>query len=541
MVSLMNRLWLSIWILYLCTPAYNVLAVPLVTTPLQQPELENPAMDNVVDPRDADIPKMFVPQARNESTLFIPTDRENHLTGNFKKPYLIDVNLQIDDKFHWYLTQSLDTARDAKADLVIIRLTTLGGELHTSLKLASRLLEVDWATVVVWIPDEAISGGAIIAMGADAVYMKPSATIGDVGIIHLTYWGAGVLAEEKDVSYYASVMRQLAVRSGRHPEVVAAMMDRKLKVFQATEIASGKRVYINEPQSENPAITALVKVDLPLDEAGNDRFLTVSGKRAKQLDLCEETFESESAMLKQLTSVEPVLIQLNWREELAFSLNGPWISGFIIIVGLICLYIEFTVPGVTLPGLISMFCFGIFFWSHVLIGTAGGLEIMMFLLGAACLLIEIFLLPGFGVFGVAGLILIGLSLLLATQDFLIPQTRDQWKHLEQHGLSLMLAGIVVAGLIAFQLFYLDSIPGFAKFQLKPEPMPAATVAADQVHPAATLTLGMPGTAHSDLRPSGKAVIEGQFVDVVSDGDYVERGSAVRVIRIEGNIVTVRRV
>ncbi|MFO0943223.1 MAG: hypothetical protein U0930_21015 [Pirellulales bacterium] len=103
-----------------------------------------------------------------------------------------------------------------------------------------------------------------------------------------------------------------------------------------------------------------------------------------------------------------------------------------------------------------------------MIGTAGGLEIMMFLASAACLLIEIFLLPGFGIFGIAGLALLGISLLLATQDFLIPQSAEQWKHLERNGLSLAIAGIVVAGLIAFQLFYLDSIPGFAKFQPQTE-------------------------------------------------------------------------
>lgn len=512
---------------------------------LPQPGIDDqpavrPEKHRVQDQRDSDIPPMFLPQDRDDANLFIPPARKDYLNGGFKRPYLIDVNLGIDDLFKWYLTKSLSTAKEAGADLVVIRLTTLGGELHTSLQLASKLLEIDWATVVIWIPDEAISGGAIVSMGADAIYMKPSATIGDVGIIHLNLWGAGVLAEEKEVSYYASVMRQLAVRSGRHPEVVASMMDRKLKVVQATEKASGKKVYLTEGQSQNPAILARVKLDLPLDEAGNDRFLTVSGTRAKQLELCEETFDSESSMLKQLTSVVPVRIQLNWRDELAFSLNGPWISGFIVIVGLVCLYIEFTIPGVTLPGLISMCCFALFFWSHLLVGTAGGLEIMMFLLGAACLMLEIFLLPGFGIFGIAGLLLVGLSLLLATQDFLIPQTREQWQHLERNGLSLALAGIVVAGLIAFQLFYLDTIPGFSKFQLKPEPMPAATVASDFVHPAATLNVGMPGMAHSDLRPSGKALIDGQYVDVVSDGDYVERGTAVQVIRIEGNIVTVRK-
>ncbi|MFO0943222.1 MAG: hypothetical protein U0930_21010 [Pirellulales bacterium] len=276
-----------------------------------QPGIENRPLNNHDDQRDLQIPPMFVPRQLDESNLFIPQARKELLNGNFKKPYLIDVNLGIDGLFRWYLTRSLNTAKQAGADLVIIRLTTLGGELHTSLQLASNLLEIDWATVVVWIPNEAISGGAIVSMGADAIYMKPSATIGDVGIIHLQFWGAGVLAEEKDVSYYASVMRQLAVRSGRHPEVVAAMMDRKLKVIQATDKATGKKVFLNESQSLNQATLAKVNIDQPLDEAGNDRFLTVSGKRAMQLDLCEETFESEAAMLKQLTSVEPVRIQLN--------------------------------------------------------------------------------------------------------------------------------------------------------------------------------------------------------------------------------------
>ena len=319
------------------------------------------------------------------------------------------------------------------------------------------------------------------------------------------------------------------------------MADRKLKVWSATHLQSGKQAFLNQTHIDTPEIADQFKIGAPIEEAGNDRFLTVDGSRAVQLWLGDATFESETEMIKAFTAATPIRISVNWRDNLVYTMNRPWFTAIILLVGAICLYIEFTAPGVSLPGLIAMLCFAAFFWSHILGGTAGGIEIMMFVVGCVCLLLELFLFPGFGVFGIAGLGLIGISLLMATQDFLIPQSAEQWKLFEQNALSVMLGGVVVAALIAVQIFWFDSIPGFKRFQLNPETIAPTEPTAAVVSAFADLNVGDRGVAHSDLRPSGKARFGESIVDVLSDGDFVERQSQVSILRIEGNVITVRRI
>jgi membrane-bound serine protease (ClpP class) len=467
-------------------------------------------------------------------------ERESLLTEQFKKPYLIEVDGPITGFFDWYISKSLEQARRNQADLVIIKLTTPGGELDLSLQLARKLLGIQWAKTVIWIPQEAISGGAIMSLGADAIYMRESAMFGDAGPVYLTPWGDMVHAEEKIVSYTAESIRQLARDAGRPVEIAAAMADRKLKVFTATEKATGRKAFLSELEAKTPQIADQFEVGAAVAEAGNDRFLTVSGERAQQLLLSDALFDSEAEMLKALSSEPPVRITIHWKDRWIYRLNRPFWTGLILIVGIVSLYFEFTIPGATLPGLISLLCFGTFFWSHILGGTAGGLEIVMFVMGAVCMLLELFVFPGFGVFGIAGFGLIGTSLLLATQDFVLPTTAQQWQQLQGNGLSILLAGIVLACLIIVQVFWLDSIPGFSRLQLKPEEQ-AHLTPTQSAHPASMLQLGVRGTTMSDLRPSGKAMLDGHVVDVLSEGDYVERGTDVSIIRIEGNVITVRRV
>jgi membrane-bound serine protease (ClpP class) len=148
-------------------------------------------------------------------------------------------------------------------------------------------------------------------------------------------------------------------------------------------------------------------------------------------------------------------------------------------------------------------------------------------------------LPGFGIFGIGGLGLIAVGLIMATQDFLIPETPLQWQQLQNNSLSVLAAFLILGLLITVQVMIFDTIPGFGRFQLQPEEQVLTTEPAIP-HAAYQLALGDRGVSQSDLRPSGKAVFGEQLVDVLTEGDYVERGTEVHVVRIEGNVITVRR-
>ncbi|MBX3420562.1 MAG: hypothetical protein KF752_03295 [Pirellulaceae bacterium] len=465
--------------------------------------------------------------------------RPDPLSETLERVYVIDINRPIDGLFDWYLNNRLTRARNHQADLVLIRLTTPGGDLELSLSAARKLREIDWATIAIWIPEEAISGGAIMALGADVVYMRKSAILGDAGPIMFGPGGQFVHAEEKIVSYTSTAVRELATSSGRPAAIAEAMVNRKLKVYPATDKTTGQTSFLTEQETQRDEVRERFDIGDAIPEAGHDLFLTVGAERAQQLELCDAVFESETELLKQLTSQPITTTTLDWKDTLVYILNRPWFTGLLLIMGLIGLYWEITSPGLGLPGVVAIACFGIFFWSHFLGGTAGWLEVTLFALGVGLLLLELFVVPGFGVFGISGLAMIALALVMATQDVLVPSTQEQWRQFQVNGLSVLTAFAILATIIVVQVMVFDTIPGLKRFQLQPEEVQGTTNS-----PVETLydglNIGQRGVSQSDLRPSGKVAFGEKILDVLTEGDYVERGTEVYILRIEGNIVTVRR-
>jgi membrane-bound serine protease (ClpP class) len=228
-------------------------------------------------------------------------------------------------------------------------------------------------------------------------------------------------------------------------------------------------------------------------------------------------------------------------------LNRPWLSGLLLFVALIALYVELAAPGISVAGLTSLACFGVFFWSHALGGTSGWLEVLIFVLGVLCIVVEIFLLPGFGVFGLTGVLLVLLSLIMATQDFILPNNKIQWEQFQTNSL-IVLGSIAVVGILFLaQLLLLDSLPGLKRFQLRTPSVDGTLSAAGTELLVSTATsevalpnVGDQGVTESVLRPSGKVVFDTRLIDVVTEGDYLDPGTPVEVIRREGNRIIVRK-
>ncbi len=469
------------------------------------------------------------------------------LTAKYSKALLIDLEGPIFARFHWYLNHRIDLAQRQQADLIVLRLTSPGGDLEYSLQLARKLRDIDWATTVVFIPEEAISGAAIIALGCDRIYMQEGSMIGDAGPIQLGAGGQFEHVPEKFLSYAANAVREIASSQNRSPALAEAMVDRSLVVLECTDKATGQKAYLSEKELAVEQVAANYDIGQPVPETGQDRFLTVGAARANDLGLSEGLFKSEQELLAQMTiaTIEPT--RLNWVDNTVFFLNRPWFTALLLIVGLVGMYLELAAPGISVAGMTSLFCFGIFFWSHFLGGTADWLEILLFVLGVCCLGLELFVLPGFGVFGISGLALLVFSLVMASQSFLIPEGEAQWGQLR--GNLLMVVGSVLGVMVLFfgQILLLDSIPGLNRFRLTaPETsievsdVPFTSLTQQSSSAATSLAIGATGVAESDLRPSGKIRMDLRLVDVITEGDYIEAGCPVEVLRIEGNRVIVRR-
>lgn len=461
----------------------------------------------------------------------------------YKRAMIIDVNGPIFGSLKSYLNNRIEVAKRGQVDLILFRVRSPGGSLDDSVELCRLIGSIDWATTVAYIPEEAYSGAAILVLGCDRIFMHPRAVMGDAGPIQFE-GDAFRFVEQKRVSAIAAVVGQLAEGKNRPAALAEAMVDRKLTVFEATNKQTQARAFLTSEQVKLKKTTDEFDIGPALPETGLDRFLTVGGMRAAELSMIEGVFDSEQALLDRLKFDSVRETKRTWVDGTVFFLNRPVMTGLLLLIGLVGLYLEMTVPGISVAGLVSLVCFGLFFWSHALGGTSGWLEVMLFALGISLLALEIFVLPGTGLFGLTGVVMVVLSLVMASQDFVFPQTSVQWTTLRNNLLMVLGSVAVVVIALIVQVTYFEWIPGLGRLRLETPDAAAdagtASLASESSGPAMP-EIGTLGAAESVLRPAGKVRFDGQLVDVVTEGDFLDPGTQVEVVKREGNRVIVRRV
>ena len=213
---------------------------------------------------------------------------------------------------------------------------------------------------------------------------------------------------------------------------------------------------------------------------------------------------------------------------------SPGVAWLLLLIGGAGLYIELHTPGFGLGGFVSMVAFIVYFWSQYLHGTSGWLEVMLFLAGLFCLVAEIFVLPGFGVLGLGGGLLVIVSLVLASQSFVLPANDYQIRQLQWSLLGILAAAIGVAVIGVLVRRWLPRAPVLRNVLLEP---PAADDELDAEH--LEELLGLEGTTTSRLAPAGKARFGGRVHDVATRGELIEPGVAIRVVEVRSGRVLVR--
>ncbi len=453
-----------------------------------------------------------------------------------------------------YFYRKLEKARKLGVDLVMIEIDSPGGEVDSSFNLARRIRDIDWATVVVFIPREALSGGAIMALGSPCILIGEDAVMGDAGPIELGEDSLFRHVPEKVRSDIARRVRDLAEAQGRPPALAEAMIDKDLVVYSVTNRVTGVRSYMSDAELQSLDRAEDWVKGKPVLESRKGAFLEVNGKRAVVLQLADGNAADRQAVCERYqVKGQPVILKTRGVDIAVMVLNHPVMTGLLFIVGLIALYVELSAPGIGLGGLVSLLCFAVFFWSRFLGGTAGMLELVLFFVGVAFLAVEVFVLPGFGISGVTGLLLMLVSVVLASQGFIVPRTdRDL------HVVATSLVVVVISGVLflfgaVFISRRMGSIPILRSFTLQPaadgglasgdlpeDRAATPTVATLGAHPA-LVGIGDEGVADSALRPAGRARFGDAYLDVVADGSFVTAGSRIRVIAISGIRVLVRAV
>lgn len=455
----------------------------------------------------------------------------------YSKAVLIRFEGPIGYRLHGYFRQKLEDAKLAGADLVILEIESPGGYVRESVDIATRMRDADWAHTVAYVPREALSGAAIAALGCDEIVMGPTAKLGDAGAIYMDEFGQFQYAQEKVRSHLATEIRGLAEAGGRPPALAEAMVDMDLIVYKVKNTETGEATYMSEAEIESSDQPEVWQKLQPVHESREKHFLEVSGPRAVELGLAEANLASREELAARygvqgnLKIVEYTNVDLT-----VFILNSWFVTGLLVVIGMIALYVEFSMPGVGVGILVAGLCFSIFFWSRFLGGTAGWLEVILFLAGLTFLAVELFVFPGFGVSGLTGFLLLLASLILASHRFIIPRTDQEFAELTGSMMVLAVSFVVVGGSVLVLSRYFGSLPLLSRLTLQP---PEATEqGAAEGATGVGVQLGDLGTTESYLRPAGKAHFGGRLVDVMTEGDFIARGEAVKIVEIRGSRVVV---
>jgi membrane-bound ClpP family serine protease len=445
------------------------------------------------------------------------------------KPMRIDVRGPIRGQTVSWMIRSVQQKLDAKqANWLCVTIDSPGGAPLESLRLASFLADLDPARVrtVAYVEREALADAALIALGCQQLVVTPTARLGGSGAAEIRQRDRGELHRS---------IREVARRVGREEALAVALVDRDYSVhaFQP-EPGPGEVRYWGAEESAQQADLSAWRKGEPLDLQEG-----LSGEETARLRVAQQVVQNFDEC-RRLYQIEGSLLELrpNWAHLLIQKLASPRWAGLLLFLAMFTLMIELTQPGVGVPGFVSTCCFVLYFWSNMLQGTAGWLEVLMFVTGLVCVLLELLVLPGFGIFGIGGGALIIGSLVLASQTFVIPRNGYQLGQLPSSLLVVVagMAGAVIGMVVVARL--LPQAPVLRWLFLPPPNELDENLAQREAMVDYTYVLGKRGITTTRLVPAGKARFGDDLLDVVSTGEFVPRGAAIRVTEVCGTRVAV---
>ncbi|HMO13847.1 MAG TPA: hypothetical protein PKA83_06940 [Pirellulaceae bacterium] len=475
----------------------------------------------------------------------------------YQRPVLIELKGVIDWNNSTYFHTRVHRARRMGADLLIVQIDSPGGLVEESLRIANTLRDIDWAHTIAFVPHQAISGGALIALGCDEIILANKASIGDIGAIE---FDPGLFAfryvPAKVQSDLVAKSRILAESKGHAPEIAEAMIDKDVLLFANMSGPEKNFVTVRlQPGLTPQQVAEQAGINLNewtlVPESGAERFLTFVGNRASEVGLASSNAESLRDVLQQVRAnpSQTVHFQYNFADRLVYVLNHPLITILLVIVGIVALYIEFSAPGIGGGGLIAILCAAIYFWSRYMVGTAGALEVILFVCGLTFLFMEIFVIPGWGVSGITGLALVVLSAVMASLNFIVPESQAEWNKLISTVLILLCSGVGAMICMTWITKKIGSIPILNRFVLAPQlegvassnvkDVPGGAKAKPPANPL--VSVGDWGVSETVLRPAGRARFGNKSIDVVSDGSFIEPGRQIRVTESRGNVIVVTEI
>ncbi|HXI19501.1 MAG TPA: NfeD family protein, partial [Gemmatimonadales bacterium] len=388
-----------------------------------------------------------------------------------------------------YIARGIREANARGASAVYLDLDTPGGRVDAAERIAYAI-RASRIPVYAFVDPRAYSAGAMIALATNGIYMQKGAVLGAATPVN----GQGTKMPEKYVSAMRGEFRSLAEERGLDPRIAEAMVDENL----------------GAPGLATPG-----------------QLVTLSTGEALRVGYAKGQVANQAELLSAigLPDARVVPVEINWAELVVRFLTNPIVSPLLLSLGILSLLAEIKAGAHGLGLLIGLSALGLFFGSSLILGLAGLEEIILLGLGVVAIAVEVFLLPGFGIAGILGALLIGAAIVLAMLGN-FPTGGDVVQ-----ALLVLAASVIIT--VAVGYAWLRHLPNSRRFN--------GLILRDSAQSAEGFVSAVPrvelvgkiGVALTDLRPAGMATVEGERIDVVTEGEYLRTGSRVEVLRSEG--------
>ncbi len=413
-----------------------------------------------------------------------------------------EIKSNIDPRTNRYSKLLIEEATNYNYDLVIIEMDTYGGAVNDADDIRTRILDFN-KPIYVWINKDAASAGALISIACDSIYMSSGASIGAATVVS----GDGTQAPDKYQSYMRSIMRSTAEAKGRDPKIAEAMVDQDIKVDSISQ---------------------------------EGKVITFSTKEAIEFGFCDAELNSIDEIMNRqnINNYEIVKFDIGSTENIISFFLNPIISSILILLIIGGLYFELQTPGVGFPIIASIAALVLYLIPYYLNGIAENWEIVLFFIGVVLIALEVFVIPGFGIFGIIGLFTsIGALILIMLNNDMFDFTFVVSKDIVNASLSVLISVFAFGILILFGGIKFTDSQAFKKISLD------ETQNSDLGYISKKYSddlIGKKGKTFTVLRPSGKILINDEIYDATSSGEFIEKNTKVEIISNEGSNLKVKK-
>lgn len=409
-----------------------------------------------------------------------------------------------------FIQRTLEDAESNEATAVIFDINTFGGRVDAATQIKDAILGADILTIA-FINRRAISAGALISLSCEKIYMTGGGLIGAATAVDMT----GKKGSEKVISFMREEMASTAEKRGRSKEIARGMVDEEL-TFTHLVIGGDS-----------------IKVD-DIEGRKDGKLISLTTEQALKYKIADGTAENMEALLDSLgySSFETIETAENWSEAIVRFLTNPVVASLLTTFGFLGILFELQSPGWGIPGFVGLTCLILSLSASYIAQLATMSDMLFVLTGLALILLEVLVIPGFGIAGLGGigLMIYGLYLLLLPDIPVSEEVLGQAMDGFLIGLVGAVIGVVLLAKLMIKTKFWEQLT--APDTQKKEDGYSNTFGWESLQ-------GETGNADTDLHPSGWVRVKDQRIFVVSEGEFIEEGKKIKILSVDGNRVLVR--